>query len=202
MSDTITTATGLFIDASGTTAYLYDRNGTFIADHRLAADVTDVIQARRTAEAVRAQAVNWAAGMGYRVVGEGLEHNGYMVGVEHVGVPDPEEPANVDGPPPLPARGPRTTCAQRVHDRATHYGWVDQWHPDRDNMTSRKYVHGEHTLYVDLERGGRRIAEATLYSGGEATRVVSSIAPWTPAKFATVSTWFATYGTLPPVPTS
>lgn len=61
-----TNATGLHV--TDTHAYLYDRNGTYIADHPLASGVLGALNANPT-DAGDVRARKWVMSLGYRVVG-------------------------------------------------------------------------------------------------------------------------------------
>lgn len=104
MSDIPTDATGVHV--IGTHAYLYNRNGTYIADAALADGVLEAAHLQRNMTDPRDAAVRWLHSIGYRLPpGDWTEHHGWLHAVVYLGaVPDPEEPANVDVH--APTRGP------------------------------------------------------------------------------------------------
>lgn len=197
MSDTPTHATGVLIQ--GAHAYLYNRNGTFIADAALAGELLAAFDLA-PADAKRL-AVSWLGTIGYRLADDGgtwTEHHGSMRAVEYIGVPAKEG----DGPAPAPAPAadnyPDTT-AGRIARKAAYHGWVDEWARSwaarGTGAHTVKYTLGVFVLYIEFDRGGR-IHTATAYNGPTDDHRIADVGPRTKGAYGIVARMLAEYAAV------
>lgn len=87
MSDIPTNATGVHV--IGAHAYLYNRSGTYIADHALADGILEATHLDRNATDNRDAAEQWLHTIGYRLATDDngwLDHHGWLRAVEYTGV--------------------------------------------------------------------------------------------------------------------
>lgn len=182
MSDIPTDATGVHV--VGNHAYLYNRNGTYIADAALAGEVLAAFEL--TPDDAKLLAASWLGTIGYAITGEAwTEHHGWLRAVEYVGVAD-YEPASVDGPPPSGLRRHRA----RIADASR--GWTAEWFAASG---THKYVSPTGAqVYVDFDRSDQ-VTTAKLYRGTTEDSLIARVSAGSRAdRLEVVVGWFAQYG--------
>lgn len=150
MSDIPTDATGVHV--IGTHAYLYNRNGTYIADHALADGVLAAAHLQRNMTDPRDAAARWLDAIGYRATGDDwTEHHGWLRAVEWIG------PVAFDWDRTEPGHYVGTYAARRATVNRTREGMIGA-----NEVMWVVRVDGRHLTNAATVDEGKRIADTEL----------------------------------------